>query len=120
MSRIEVTVVEARKLKDEDTVGGSNDPYIELWFDEDYKQKTSSQKSTNDPVWNEQFTFNLTGKHTLHLKAVDKDVGDTDKIGEGKIDLGGVVNGGSPVDTWVNLKGMIRSHGEVHIVARLV
>ncbi|KAJ3266010.1 Synaptotagmin-7, partial [Borealophlyctis nickersoniae] len=98
MSRLEVTIVEARNLKDHDTVG-EGDPYIELWIDEDYKQKTSTQKNNNNPVYNETFTFNLTsGKHVLHLKAIDKDVADKDKIGEGKLDFGAVVNGGTPID----------------------
>lgn len=53
---LQVTVVEARNLKDEDTIG-QNDPYVELYFDDDYKQRTSTQKDTNSPTWNE--TFNL-------------------------------------------------------------
>ncbi|RCI03570.1 hypothetical protein CU098_012954, partial [Rhizopus stolonifer] len=33
-------VVEARKLHGEDLIG-KNDPYVELWLDDKYKQKTS-------------------------------------------------------------------------------
>lgn len=53
---LQVTVVEARNLKDEDTMG-QNDAYIELYFDKHYKQRTSTIKDTNSPTWNE--TFNL-------------------------------------------------------------
>ncbi|KAJ3280341.1 hypothetical protein HK104_000740 [Borealophlyctis nickersoniae] len=120
MGRLEVTVIEARNLKDHDTIG-EGDPYVELWIDEDYKQKTSTVNNSNNPVYNETFTFNLTsGKHKLHMRAFDKDVVGKDEIGKGTLDFGAVVNGGTPIDTWVNLKGLIRSKGEVHVLARLI
>ena len=53
---LQVTVVEARKLKDED-VAGNNDAYIELYVDKDYKQRTATVKDTNNPKWNT--TLNL-------------------------------------------------------------
>ena len=55
---LQVTVVEARNLKDEDTIG-KNDPYVELYFDDDYKQRTSTQKDTNAPTWNETLTLSV-------------------------------------------------------------
>lgn len=53
---LQVTVVEARNLKDQDTLG-QNDAYIELYFDKDYKQRTTTIKDTNSPTWNETFTL---------------------------------------------------------------
>jgi Ca2+-dependent lipid-binding protein len=53
---LQVTVVEARNLKDQDTLG-QNDTYIELYLDKDYKQRTSTIKDTNSPAWNETFTL---------------------------------------------------------------
>ena len=53
---LQVTVVEARNLKDEDTLG-QNDAYVELYFDKDYKQRTTTIKDTNSPTWNETFTL---------------------------------------------------------------
>ncbi|CAF5119786.1 unnamed protein product, partial [Rotaria sp. Silwood1] len=52
---LQVTVVEARNLKDQDTLG-QNDAYIELYLDKDYKQRTTTIKDTNSPTWNETFT----------------------------------------------------------------
>ena len=53
---LQVTVVEARNLKDEDTLG-QNDAYVELYLDKDYKQRTTTIKDTNSPTWNETFTL---------------------------------------------------------------
>ncbi|CAG8787980.1 16279_t:CDS:1, partial [Cetraspora pellucida] len=46
---------EARNLKDEDVVGKS-DPYVELWLDKNYKQKTTTKNNTLNPQYNETFT----------------------------------------------------------------
>ena len=51
---LEVTVVEGRNLKDQDTFG-QNDAYVELYLDKDYKQRTSTIKDSNSPTWNEKF-----------------------------------------------------------------
>lgn len=53
--QLSVTIVEARNLKDEDTVGGSNDAYVEVYIDEDYKQRTATISNSNNPQWNESF-----------------------------------------------------------------
>ncbi|KAG9306061.1 hypothetical protein G9A89_020256 [Geosiphon pyriformis] len=111
--------VAARKLKDEDLVGKS-DPYVELWLDDKkYKQKTTTKKGTLTPTWNEDFKFNITDdrKHSLHLKVLDEDIGDDDKIGETKIDLEEVYKKGY-VDQWIKLPALfgLTSHGEIHVV----
>ncbi|KAJ3041684.1 hypothetical protein HK097_002200 [Rhizophlyctis rosea] len=120
MSRIEVRLVEGRGLKDQDKVG-TNDSYVELYFDEDYKQASSVVSNTNDPQWGETFTFQTGGKHKLYIKALDKDVGDKDKIGEATLDVSPALSG-TPIDEWVKLKGSLglRSHGEVHLVVRAI
>jgi Ca2+-dependent lipid-binding protein len=53
---LEVTIVEGRNLKDEDVIG-KNDAYVELYLDKDYKQRTTTIKNSNNPVWNEKFTL---------------------------------------------------------------
>ncbi|CAG8588792.1 5461_t:CDS:2 [Ambispora gerdemannii] len=113
---LKVTVVEASGLKDKDTVGKS-DPYIELYIDKGYKQKTTTKEGTLSPVWNENFKFNINNQHTLYLKVLDKDITDSDKIGETKVDLKEVFSKGY-VDTWVNLPALLglTSHGKVHLV----
>ncbi|CAG8450097.1 11717_t:CDS:2 [Racocetra fulgida] len=40
----------------EDIIGKS-DPYIELWLDKNYKQKTTTKNNTVNPTYNETFTF---------------------------------------------------------------
>ncbi|KAI8060291.1 C2 domain-containing protein [Gongronella butleri] len=115
---LQVTVVEARKLKDEDLIG-KNDPFVELWIDSKYKQRTKQLDNTNNPVFNQTFTFPLnqgTKDHKLYFQVYDKDVIGSDKVGECSYDFSQVVRGG-PVDEWVNLKGKtgLRSHGELHL-----
>jgi len=50
---LEVTIVEGRDLKDEDIVG-KNDAFVEVYFDKDYKQRTSTIRNSNNPTWNEK------------------------------------------------------------------
>ncbi|KAI7870928.1 C2 domain-containing protein [Spinellus fusiger] len=118
---LSVTVVEGRKLHSED-LAGQNDSYVELWLNEDYKQRTGEIKSDNNPVWNETFTFNIeegSSLHKLHLKVLDKDFVGKDKIGEAKLNISEAFNG-NPVDEWVNLPAHLglTSHGEIHIYAQ--
>ncbi|CAG8699077.1 26791_t:CDS:2 [Gigaspora margarita] len=89
---LKVTVVEAKNLKDEDVIGKS-DPYIELWLDKNYKQKTTTKSNTINPTYNETFTFHADGQKYLHLKVMDKDLVSDDEIGEGKVELSKIKNG---------------------------
>lgn len=112
-----VRVIEGRNLHKED-FAGHNDSFVELWLDEDYKQKSETVKNTENPVWDQTFTFNIeegSSKHKLYFKVLDKDIGDTDKIGEAKLDVAEVFKG-QPIDTWVKLPALLglSSHGEIH------
>ncbi|KAG9294356.1 hypothetical protein G9A89_001861 [Geosiphon pyriformis] len=111
-----IYLVEARHLKDEDSVGKS-DPYVELWVQKGYKQKTSTKKGTITPQWHEKLTFEVNDDHYLHLKVLDEDVGDDDKIGATKIDLKDVYARGV-VDGWYKLKALLglKTRGEIHVV----
>lgn len=62
---LSVTVVEARNLKKED-FAGHNDSYVELWLNEDYKQRTGTIKDSENPVFNETFTFNIEEGSSVH------------------------------------------------------
>ena len=53
--QLSVTIVAAKALDDEDTFGGSNDAYVEVYVDEDYKQRTATVSNSNAPTWNETF-----------------------------------------------------------------
>ncbi|KAI8138157.1 C2 domain-containing protein [Fennellomyces sp. T-0311] len=113
---LSVTVVEAKNLKNEDTIG-HNDPFVELWLDEDYKQKTAVLKNADEPQWNETFTFNIeegSKVHKLHFKVLDKDKLDTEKIGDASFDFDAALNG-EQIDEWVKLPAHLglSDHGEV-------
>ncbi|KAI8647707.1 C2 domain-containing protein [Parasitella parasitica] len=112
-----VNLIEARKLHHED-LGGKNDPYVELWLDEDYKQKSKTVKNNDNPVWNEPFLFQIekgSSKHKLHFKVYDEDKLGEDKIGDGSLDISEVFKG-KRLDTWAKLpaKMGLTSHGELH------
>ncbi|CAO3632168.1 unnamed protein product [Mucor fragilis] len=112
-----VNVIEARDLHKED-LAGHNDPYVELWFDEDYKQRSEAVKNTENPVWDQTFTFNIeegSSKHKLYFKVLDKDKVGEDKIGDGHLDVAEAFKG-VPIDTWAKLPAKLglSSHGEVH------
>lgn len=112
-----VNVIEARNLHKED-LAGHNDPYVELWFDEDYKQRSETVKNTENPVWNQTFTFNIeegSSKHKLYFKVLDNDKVGEDKIGDGHLDVSEAFKG-TPIDTWAKLPAKLglTSHGEVH------
>lgn len=53
--QLSVTIVEAKELHDEDTLTGSNDAYVEIYLDDDYKQRTATISNSNTPQWNETF-----------------------------------------------------------------
>ena len=52
---LKVTILEARHLKDKDIVGGKDDAYVELYLDKNHKQRTTTIKDSNNPIWNETF-----------------------------------------------------------------
>ncbi|CAG8460174.1 9620_t:CDS:2 [Cetraspora pellucida] len=111
---LKVTVVEAKNLKDEDVLGKS-DPYVELWLDKNYKQKTTTKTNTLNPQYNETFTFHCDGHRHLHLRVVDKDMMSDDEIGTGQVNLSDIKNGFAEV--WVKLPKMLglMSNGEVFL-----
>lgn len=114
---LEVTVVEGRNLRDQDTVG-HNDAFVEVYIDKKYKQRTKTIKNTNNPAWNEKFTFNLQAKDDLiSFKLYDDDVGDRDAIGKCKVNLAKVFDDGK-FDEWVKLPALfgLSSNGEVHVI----
>ena len=114
---LEVIVVAGRKLKDQDTIG-KNDAYVEVYLDKKYKQRTKTIPNSNDPVWNEHFTFNIhDGDDSIHFAVYDQDVGDRDSIGDCKVKLKHVFDDGK-FDEWVKLPAHLglSSHGEIHVI----
>mmetsp|Transcript_20311 Transcript_20311/g.22638 ORF Transcript_20311/g.22638 Transcript_20311/m.22638 type:complete len:133 (+) Transcript_20311:92-490(+) len=97
MGILHVKVIKATHLKDKDGIGKS-DPYVKLeleqdnvFKDKDYGfQKTSTIEGNVNPVWNEDFTFNIPtlDNMVLTLRVYDHDVmSRDDKEGHCKINL---------------------------------
>ncbi|CAF1398603.1 unnamed protein product [Adineta steineri] len=85
--RLEVITAEGRSLKDRNIIG-QNDAYVEIYLDKKYKQRTKIIKNSNNPVWNERFTFNIhKGDDTIHFAVYDDDAVGRDSIGTGKVKL---------------------------------
>ncbi|UJR27716.1 hypothetical protein I4U23_008993 [Adineta vaga] len=116
--QLSVTIVEAKELKDEDTVTGANDAYVEVYLDDDYKQRTATISNSNNPQWNETFQFRVEEKQDhLHIKVYDDDgPTDRDSIGSAKIKLASVKQTGT-FDDWVKLPKLmgLKSSGTVHV-----
>ena len=116
---LQVLIVEGRNLKDQDTVG-QNDAFVEIYLDKKYKQRTTTIKNTNNPVWNQSFTFNLQkNDDTIHFDVYDADLGDRDSIGNCKVKLKNVFDDGK-FDEWVKLPAMfgLSSKGEIRVIMR--
>ena len=52
--RLHVTIVEAAKLVDKDKTD-FNDPYVEVYINEQDKRRTKTLENTERPIWNETF-----------------------------------------------------------------
>jgi len=115
---LEITiVVEGRSLKNCDFFG-KNDAYVELYLQKKYRQRTTIKKNSNNPVWNERFTFNIyKGDETIHFAVFDDDLIGRDSIGNCKVKLKHVFET-NHFDEWINLPARLglSSHGEIHIV----
>ncbi|XP_042398789.1 synaptotagmin-2-like [Zingiber officinale] len=82
---LEVTVVQAMKLKKKDLLGKS-DPYVKLTLQDDNlpAKKTTVKRSNLNPEWNEEFKFVIKDPETqvLELSVFDwEQVGKHDKMG---------------------------------------
>ena len=114
---LEVIIVEGRHLKDRDLIG-QNDPFVEIYLDKKYKQRSTTIKNSNNPVWNERFTFNIhKNEDTIHFDVFDADLIGRDSIGNGRVKLKHVFDDGR-FDEWIKLPTRLGlgSHGEIHVV----
>ncbi|CAF1395808.1 unnamed protein product [Adineta steineri] len=119
-STLDVTIVEGRNLEDNDIIG-KNDAYVEVYLDKDYKQRTNIAKDTNNPTWNQKFTFNLQDNNdSLYLDVYDDDAVGRDSIGSAKIDLKKYVFGKECYNAWITLPAMLGllSKGEIHVIIK--
>jgi Ca2+-dependent lipid-binding protein len=56
---LRVTIVEAAKLADKDKTD-FDDPYVEVYINEESKQTTKALENVERPVWNETFDLYAT------------------------------------------------------------
>ncbi len=57
MAQLQVTVVEARNLKQKDTFS-ENDAYVQMYLDDKkQKQKSKTKQNSNNPTWNQSFVL---------------------------------------------------------------
>ena len=113
---LEVVILEGRNLKNCDFFG-ENDAYVEIYMNKKYKQRTIIIKNTNNPVWNERFTFNIhKGDNTIHFDVYDDDLIGRDTIGKCKVNLKHVFDDGE-FDEWIKLPAHfgLSSRGEIHV-----
>jgi len=76
----------ATDLTNKDLIGKS-DPFIEMWLDKAYKQRSKDTKGLN-PIFDQTFCFYVRpGQNKLYIRVVDKDTFRNDKIGDGKTPL---------------------------------
>ncbi|KAG9290300.1 hypothetical protein G9A89_007031 [Geosiphon pyriformis] len=118
---LKVTVVEGKEIRDKDYIGNAK---VILMSNFGLRKIISKERPLSqiplNPVWNENFLFNIHDtekEHTLYVRVVDEDVVKDDKIGEGKVDLKKVFQKGH-IDTWVSLPAWLglKSNGEIHLI----
>ncbi|KNE59216.1 hypothetical protein AMAG_03535 [Allomyces macrogynus ATCC 38327] len=113
---LEINIVEARGLKDEELIGKIDSYFIVLVGGE--KQRTRTFKdSGKNPTINERLSFTLPeGVRQFNLEVYDDDFGKDDFIGGNIVDLSRAFATGRE-ETWVPLlTRMGRRAGEVHII----
>mmetsp|Transcript_21616 Transcript_21616/g.60099 ORF Transcript_21616/g.60099 Transcript_21616/m.60099 type:complete len:133 (+) Transcript_21616:160-558(+) len=126
MGILKVRLVKATNLADKDYFGKS-DPYVRLdlkqdnyLLDVDYGYQRSSIKKNNlNPVWNEDYSFNIpTLKNmVLKLRVMDSDFGTRDdQCGWCKIrlDKEGITSSPKNIEKIVDRK-LIRANGKIFV-----
>ncbi|KAG2375343.1 hypothetical protein C9374_009966 [Naegleria lovaniensis] len=119
IGRIWIKLVEARRLIAAD-VNGKSDPYCVLMV-ENIQQKSRVIYQNLDPIWNEEFCFDLTDtKQELVVYVMDEDtIGTDDFLGFVEIPIHAIVDSKTDItDKWYKLKSKSLTHkvtGEIHL-----
>ncbi|KAF8932343.1 hypothetical protein BGZ52_010420 [Haplosporangium bisporale] len=111
----------ATNLRDKDWFGKS-DPFVEMWVDKSYKQRTKGTKGLN-PIFNQTFVFYVRpGQNKLYVRAVDRDTFSNDKIGDTTISLTNVMNTGheGPRDYDLPKWFGLRSNGKLNMEMQFI
>ncbi|CAJ0907467.1 3833_t:CDS:2 [Entrophospora sp. SA101] len=120
---IEVHIVEAKEVKDTDTIG-KGDPYVQFWFDNSTKKYTTEARcGTTTPVWDKRYTIKYENQKAITLHLIDDDIGKDEFIGEAIINLGDfeLADDKRYIDRWCSVYSKDgKSNGEVHVILELL
>eukprot|EP00531_Pseudo-nitzschia_arenysensis_P019955 CAMPEP_0116133236 /NCGR_PEP_ID=MMETSP0329-20121206/9997_1 /TAXON_ID=697910 /ORGANISM="Pseudo-nitzschia arenysensis, Strain B593" /LENGTH=132 /DNA_ID=CAMNT_0003627851 /DNA_START=271 /DNA_END=669 /DNA_ORIENTATION=+ len=124
MGILKIKLVKATNLADKDFLG-KTDPYVKLsleqdniFRDHDYGyQKSSVKQGDLNPVWNEDFQFNIPtlDNMVLTLQCYDSDIGSKDdKCGKCKIKLEheGITRSPKRFEKTID-RNLLRSNGKI-------
>ncbi|TYH59497.1 hypothetical protein ES332_D08G225600v1 [Gossypium tomentosum] len=110
---LEVFLASAKGLEDTDFLF-KMDPYVILTCGT--QEQKSSVASGSEPVWNENFIFNVSeGAEELKLKIMDSDIGNDDFVGEAEICLKSVLREGRIPPTAYNIVKNKEFCGEIKV-----
>ncbi|TYI15792.1 hypothetical protein ES332_A08G210900v1 [Gossypium tomentosum] len=110
---LEVFLASAKGLEDTDFLF-KMDPYVILTCRT--QEQKSSVASGSEPVWNENFIFNVSeGAEELKLKIMDSDIGNDDFVGEAEICLKSVLREGRIPPTAYNIVKNKEFCGEIKV-----
>ncbi|XP_059625343.1 16 kDa phloem protein 1 [Cornus florida] len=75
---LEVTLVDARNLKNTEFFGGGIDPYVLIQYKSQERKSSVARGQGSSPIWNEKFNFRVEypgadDQYKLILKIMDKD-----------------------------------------------
>ena len=92
------------------------DPFVVIKAgDQKFKTKVKDGAG-KEPKWDEAFDIDLEAAgEKIKIKVKDEDVGSSDKVGEGYIDVAELTAAGG-FDQWVEIEHKGKSAGTVHIV----
>ncbi|PRP78644.1 C2 calcium-dependent membrane targeting domain-containing protein, partial [Planoprotostelium fungivorum] len=123
---VKVRVIEARNLPVMDRSSDLTDAYVELRFLDSVK-KTEIRRKTLNPIWNEDFRFEVPQDsqlqdHPIKLKVYDHDVVSADDvIGTIHVDLNCLLNkSGGQIAGWFPIFDTLRGiRGDLNIVVKV-
>ena len=90
LGKLTVRPISARFEKDKDHVG-LMDPYVIFRLGDQYFQTVPAVSQGQTPVWNEQFTFNVSANDKLKIKVMDRDVKKDDFLGKLNLKISDII-----------------------------
>ena len=112
---LKIRPIEAFIAKDEDAIG-KMDPYVKIKVGTQAFQTIPAKGMGKNPVWNEEFIFNVKGDKTVRIDVYDSDIGKDDFIGKTKIMISQLAAVGVLDNTFpLHSKILGRNVGQIHL-----